>query len=175
MRWIERMRYDTALGMRRTARLDVAHGEAGRARRDDHVGRQQLVELPRELLLEVDPLGAVLLHEVHALTAVKRARRASAWNAESASNRSMVAGPKGCSQPCSRHCRQHLRQPRTRRNPPLLRRRFRSVFSSTKAKARIDAAYAAQIGFVERLVWFWSNHFCVSADKVPAMAGTYDV
>ena len=23
----------------------------------------------------------------------------------------------------------------------------------------------ADIGFVERLVWFWSNHFCISADK----------
>ena len=31
-------------------------------------------------------------------------------------------------------------------------------------KARLDAALRAEIGFVERLVWFWSNHFCVSAD-----------
>jgi uncharacterized protein (DUF1800 family) len=28
-----------------------------------------------------------------------------------------------------------------------------------EAKARIDAALAADIGFTERLVWFWSNHF----------------
>src|SRR5262249_61181810 len=34
-----------------------------------------------------------------------------------------------------------------------------------EAKARIDAALGAEIGFVERLVWVWSNHFCVSADK----------
>src|SRR5262245_22103447 len=27
-----------------------------------------------------------------------------------------------------------------------------------EAKARIDAALASQIGFAERLVWFWSNH-----------------
>jgi uncharacterized protein (DUF1800 family) len=33
------------------------------------------------------------------------------------------------------------------------------------AKARIHAALAVDIGFTERLVWFWSNHFCVSADK----------
>ncbi len=33
------------------------------------------------------------------------------------------------------------------------------------AKARIHAALAADLGFTERLVWFWSNHFCVSADK----------
>jgi uncharacterized protein (DUF1800 family) len=46
-----------------------------------------------------------------------------------------------------------------------------------EAKARIDAALAADIGFVERLVWFWSNHFCVSADKgvqVRALAGAYE-
>jgi uncharacterized protein (DUF1800 family) len=43
-----------------------------------------------------------------------------------------------------------------------------------EAKARIDAAANADIGFVERLVWFWSNHFCISADKIPAMAGAYE-
>jgi uncharacterized protein (DUF1800 family) len=40
--------------------------------------------------------------------------------------------------------------------------------------ARIDAAVKADIGFVERLVWFWSNHFCVSADVVLNMAGGYE-
>jgi uncharacterized protein (DUF1800 family) len=45
-----------------------------------------------------------------------------------------------------------------------------------EAKARIDAALAADIGFVERLVWFWSNHFCVSADKgnVRQICGAYE-
>jgi uncharacterized protein (DUF1800 family) len=45
-----------------------------------------------------------------------------------------------------------------------------------EAKARIDAALGAELGFVERLVWFWSNHFCVSADKGPirALAGAYE-
>jgi uncharacterized protein (DUF1800 family) len=32
----------------------------------------------------------------------------------------------------------------------------------------------AEIGFVERLVWFWSNHFCVSADTVANMAPGYE-
>ena len=36
----------------------------------------------------------------------------------------------------------------------------------SEAKARFDAASGADIGFVERLVWFWSNHFCISADKI---------
>jgi uncharacterized protein (DUF1800 family) len=45
-----------------------------------------------------------------------------------------------------------------------------------EAKARLDAALGAEIGFVERLVWFWSNHFCVSADKfgVRPIAGAYE-
>ena len=43
-----------------------------------------------------------------------------------------------------------------------------------EASARFAAALGAEIGFVERLVWFWSNHFCVSADKVPSMAGGYE-
>jgi uncharacterized protein (DUF1800 family) len=41
-------------------------------------------------------------------------------------------------------------------------------------KARLDAALDAEIGFAERLVWFWSNHFCVSAYTVPNMAGGYE-
>jgi uncharacterized protein (DUF1800 family) len=44
----------------------------------------------------------------------------------------------------------------------------------SEAKARFDAAVTADIGFVERLVWFWSNHFCVSADKDVAMVGAYE-
>jgi len=41
-------------------------------------------------------------------------------------------------------------------------------------KARIDTAMNAEIGFVERLVWFWSNHFCISADVVNNMSGGYE-
>ncbi len=45
-----------------------------------------------------------------------------------------------------------------------------------EAQARFDAALGAQTGFVERLVWFWSNHFCVSADKGPvrALCGAFE-
>jgi uncharacterized protein (DUF1800 family) len=42
-----------------------------------------------------------------------------------------------------------------------------------EAKARFDAAIRAEIGVVERLVWFWSNHFCVNADAT-VMAGGYE-
>ena len=45
-----------------------------------------------------------------------------------------------------------------------------------EAKARIGAALGAELGLVERLVWFWSNHFCVSADKggVRPLCGAYE-
>jgi uncharacterized protein (DUF1800 family) len=43
-----------------------------------------------------------------------------------------------------------------------------------EAQARFGAANYAEIGFVERLVWFWSNHFCVSADKIIGMTGPYE-
>jgi uncharacterized protein (DUF1800 family) len=45
-----------------------------------------------------------------------------------------------------------------------------------EAKARLDAALSTEIGFVERLVWFWSNHFCVSADKGPvrSLCGAFE-
>ncbi len=35
-------------------------------------------------------------------------------------------------------------------------------------------AIGAEIGLIERLVWFWSNHFCISADKIVSMAGAYE-
>jgi uncharacterized protein (DUF1800 family) len=43
-----------------------------------------------------------------------------------------------------------------------------------EAKIRIGAALDAEIGLVERLVWFWSNHFCISADKIQSMSGAYE-
>jgi uncharacterized protein (DUF1800 family) len=43
-----------------------------------------------------------------------------------------------------------------------------------EVKARLDAAFEADLGFAERLVWFWSNHFCISRDVVPNMAGGYE-
>jgi len=53
--------------------------------------------------------------------------------------------------------------------PPLPQQLFQD-----EAKARFDAALVADIGFVERLVWFWSNHFCISADKIVEMAGPFE-
>ena len=40
-----------------------------------------------------------------------------------------------------------------------------------EAKLRTEAALGAEIGFAERLVWFWSNHFCISAEQDPEHVG----
>ena len=42
-----------------------------------------------------------------------------------------------------------------------------------EAKAHYDGAVRAEIGFAERLVWFWSNHFCVNLDAT-LQAGAYE-
>jgi uncharacterized protein (DUF1800 family) len=51
---------------------------------------------------------------------------------------------------------------------PLPRQLFRN-----EAKTHFDAAINAETGLVERLVWFWSNHFCVNANAT-VMAGGYE-
>ncbi|MGD9767731.1 MAG: DUF1800 family protein [Pseudolabrys sp.] len=45
-----------------------------------------------------------------------------------------------------------------------------------EAKARFDSALAAEVGLIDRLTWFWSNHFCVSVDKgqVRPLAGAFE-
>src|SRR5262249_44222051 len=42
-----------------------------------------------------------------------------------------------------------------------------------EAEAHYRAAITAEIGLVERLAWFWSNHFCVNAIST-VMAGAYE-
>jgi uncharacterized protein (DUF1800 family) len=51
--------------------------------------------------------------------------------------------------------------------PPNLQPGVPQQIYLDEAKARYDAVLGADIGFAERLVWFWSNHFCISADKGP--------
>jgi uncharacterized protein (DUF1800 family) len=60
--------------------------------------------------------------------------------------------------------------------PPLPRPGVPQQIYLQEAKARIHAALGAEIGFAERLAWFWSNHFCVSADKggVRPICGAYE-
>lgn len=46
-----------------------------------------------------------------------------------------------------------------------------------EAAIRLRAALSAETGLVERLVWFWSNHFCVSGNMKPRvipLAGAFE-
>jgi uncharacterized protein (DUF1800 family) len=57
-----------------------------------------------------------------------------------------------------------------------LRRAVREAFQA-ETLARLDAAKEPLAGFSERLVLFWSNHFCISARKgggVRILAGAYE-
>ncbi len=52
-----------------------------------------------------------------------------------------------------------------------------AVLLRAEAQARFDKALGAEAGFVERLVSFWSNHFCISVAKdniVRAVAGAFE-
>jgi uncharacterized protein (DUF1800 family) len=56
--------------------------------------------------------------------------------------------------------------------PPIEAKLFQA-----EAQARLDKALKADVGFVERLVYFWSNHFCISVAKdniIRASAGAFE-
>jgi uncharacterized protein (DUF1800 family) len=58
-------------------------------------------------------------------------------------------------------------------NPPLPQPETPMVQNFfTEAKAHYEAGLRAETGFVERLVAFWANHFCVNADAT-VMYGAY--
>lgn len=51
------------------------------------------------------------------------------------------------------------------------------VIFRKEVQARLDLALSAPLGFAERWVWFWSNHFCISIAKgqpLRVLAGNYE-
>ena len=55
-------------------------------------------------------------------------------------------------------------QPNAPKPPPQQPNIIQKTFRA-EALARIQRAVMADCGFTERLVVFWSNHFCISASK----------
>ena len=43
---------------------------------------------------------------------------------------------------------------------------------SRELSARIDKQMSVEIGFVERLVMFWTNHFSMTVNKIETVRGT---
>ena len=65
----------------------------------------------------------------------------------------------------------------SRRGKDMMERQQSALGSSQEiyrdeVVARYEAAQKAECGFAERLVWFWSNHFAISAAKGARLRGT---
>jgi uncharacterized protein (DUF1800 family) len=65
-------------------------------------------------------------------------------------------------------------QPKPATPPPPQEPNVQQRIVRGEVRARFTAAHQAEIGFAERLVWFWSNHLCVSSFVVPVTAGGYE-
>jgi uncharacterized protein (DUF1800 family) len=136
------------------------------------------------LLAELDRAGAGPLADADLLTSGEAARAAFAYRqavqearrTERAARQADAAAPKaqsaGGAPPGTKPTDQPASPPPRRSAGPGVPQQI----YLDEAKARINAALGAEIGFVERLVWFWSNHFCVSADKgiVRPICGAYE-
>jgi uncharacterized protein (DUF1800 family) len=147
------------------------------------------------LLAELDRAGAGRIAGTDLLTSGEAARAAFAFQqaqraarqaeraAQAAQNSNAPsANPRGAEAQASGPASPEMKpaeQAGTPASPPQPRNPGPGVPQQiylAEAKARFDAALGAEIGFVERLVWFWSNHFCVSADKgnVRQICGAYE-
>ncbi|HYY36308.1 MAG TPA: DUF1800 family protein [Xanthobacteraceae bacterium] len=128
------------------------------------------------LLAELDRPGAGRISDADLLTSGVAARAAFAFQearraARQAERAAQPATAPGSGAPEMKDQTPPASAPRPNPGPSLPQQIYLA-----EAKARIHAALAAEIGFVERLVWFWSNHFCVSADKgnVRQICGAYE-
>jgi uncharacterized protein (DUF1800 family) len=129
------------------------------------------------LLAELDRPGAGRISDADLLTSGVAARVAFAYQQAQRAARQAERAPQPATAPGSGGAPEMKDQtppasaPRPNPGPSVPQQIYLA-----EAKARIHAALAADIGFVERLVWFWSNHFCVSADKgnVRQICGAYE-
>jgi len=91
--------------------------------------------------------------------------------AASPSQTSMAEGMNSTPQPPAPPTAASKPNPKPREPSPA------NMLFRAEALARFQRAARAEVGFVERLVHFWSNHFCVSAAKgglVRATAGSFE-
>jgi uncharacterized protein (DUF1800 family) len=114
---------------------------------------------------------------------VQRARAAAAKSAQAsaAESQAQMAG-QAAAAPAPAGGQAEAQPPNTVRPPgtaPEAPQQVDVVVKTYRAEAlaRIQRATLAEAGFVERLVTFWSNHFCISANKggmVRIQAGAFE-
>src|SRR5215475_14272216 len=131
------------------------------------------------LLAELDRAGAGRIGNADLLTSGTAARVAFAYQQAQRAARQAERAAQQANPPSSGGSPEMKDQSATPPAPAPMRNPDPGVPQQiylSEAKARIAAALDAEIGFVERLVWFWSNHFCVSADKgnVRQICGAYE-
>src|SRR6185437_2067758 len=102
------------------------------------------------------PGGGVLIEAPELLPTAKLAQEAFAYQREMKQARQAAAaqGAAGMQPKAAK--------PRAPKPPNIIQTTYR-----TEALARLQRAVLADCGFSERLVAFWSNHFCISATKGP--------
>jgi len=73
-------------------------------------------------------------------------------------------GSAGAAMPPGEPMQPNAAQPNTPKPPPQPLNVIQKTYRA-EALARLQRAIIADCGFIERLVAFWSNHFCISASK----------
>ncbi len=123
------------------------------------------------------PSSSMAAREVSDFRAEEQAKKKLAQRAQKSAEAEIASANFDCRKaptaaPCAAPPAQNDAANQTR--PPTPQPPLPQRILENEAAARYQAAIGADIGFVERLVWFWSNHFCISADKDIAMVGAYE-
>ena len=118
------------------------------------------------LLAELDRSGGALIDDTDLLDTGEAARAVFDFRQE----RKAVRFAQRAGQPPAGNAKVGANGDKPRNPGPALPQQIYLA----EAKARFDRALEAETGLLERLVWFWSNHFCVSADKVRPYAGAFE-
>src|SRR6516165_2589924 len=134
--------------------------------------------------IAADPRGALLadlerpsagqIVAPNLISSARAAREVSDFRAERRAQQKLASGQQKQATASGEAPSQMAQLPGVESGSPAQKPPLPQQIILNEAKARFDAAANAEIGLVERLVWFWSNHFCVSADQDVAMVGAYE-
>lgn len=172
---------DGATALRRFG-LGARPGEMARIAGDPRGFVLQSLADPKVALLEgpaLEPSHATLAAAMEAQRRIRLARANSKDDA--ATPDAMKAAPPAVTAPPAKVAEKPaepvpMMPPADAPKPPAKAGQIRREAFLDEATARFARATGTDAGFLERLVMFWSNHFCVSAGKgnVRGIAGAYE-